>query len=190
MRHRHASESPDVQSRATGEIATLRTLLPYLWPSDQPSLRLRVVAAIAFLIAAKAANVVVPVFYKHAVDALTATGSGALIVVPVAMLIAYGVARVLSQAFGEAARRRVRQGGAAGDAHRRPSDLPPSAAPEPALSPRPPHRRGQPRHRARHEGHRVPALASCCSTSCRRWSRSLLVCGILWWLFGIALRRA
>jgi ATP-binding cassette subfamily B protein len=64
-------------------------------------LRLRVVAAVALLITAKAANVVVPVFFKHAVDALTAQGATAVATVPVALLVAYGVARVLAQAFGE-----------------------------------------------------------------------------------------
>jgi ATP-binding cassette subfamily B protein len=52
------------------------------------------------LAAAKGTNVVVPIFYKQAVDSLSGNVSG-IVVVPVALLIAYGLARVLAQAFGE-----------------------------------------------------------------------------------------
>lgn len=85
---------------AENDFKTIRATLPYLWPADQPGLRARVIVALLFLVAAKAANVIVPLFYKAAVDALDQP-SGAIIVVPVALLIAYGAARVLSQAFGE-----------------------------------------------------------------------------------------
>ena len=81
---------------------TLRTLLPYLWPRDSSELRVRVVLAMAALAAAKVANVTVPLFYKDAVDALAPEGGDAtLIVVPVALLLAYGMARVLSVVFQE-----------------------------------------------------------------------------------------
>lgn len=83
------------------DLGTIRTLLPYLWPVGRLDLRRRVVLALLLLVAAKGANVVVPVFYKQAVDAITGAGAAALIVVPVALLIAYGVARVLALAFGE-----------------------------------------------------------------------------------------
>ncbi len=81
-----------------GDVRTVRALLPYLWPPER-ALRARVVLALLFLAAAKVANVYVPVIYKHAVDSIT--GVEALVTVPVALLIAYGVARVMAQAFGE-----------------------------------------------------------------------------------------
>jgi ATP-binding cassette subfamily B protein len=84
-----------------GEIAVIGTLLPYLWPKDAPGLRQRVVAAIAFLVAAKGINVAVPIVYKHVVDALAADTLTTLAVVPIALIVAYGVARTLAQAFGE-----------------------------------------------------------------------------------------
>jgi ATP-binding cassette subfamily B protein len=87
------------RTRKRNDIATLRTLLPYLWPRDNLELRVRVAAAVVLLIAAKGVNVAVPWFYKMAVDALT--GAGAAVAVPVFILIAYGVARVAAQAFGE-----------------------------------------------------------------------------------------
>jgi ABC-type transport system involved in Fe-S cluster assembly fused permease/ATPase subunit len=82
------------------DLKTLRTLLPYLWPKGEITLQTRVVIALFLLAAAKATNVVVPIFYKQAVDTLTGDNSG-LIVVPVALLLAYGLARVCAQAFGE-----------------------------------------------------------------------------------------
>ncbi|MBI2236311.1 MAG: ABC transporter ATP-binding protein/permease [Magnetospirillum sp.] len=78
---------------------TLRTLLPYLWPPGQGELRLRVVAAVLLLVAAKGVNVFVPLLYKQAVDALGAKGSAMM--VPVGILAAYGLARVLSSSFAE-----------------------------------------------------------------------------------------
>jgi ATP-binding cassette subfamily B protein len=63
-------------------------------------LRTRVLVALALLVLAKVANVYVPILYKHAVDALGAP-QGQVAAVPVALILAYGVARVLAQAFGE-----------------------------------------------------------------------------------------
>ena len=80
--------------------STIRTLLPYLWPPGEMGLRLRVVLAMAFLVAAKAVNVGVPLLYKKAVDALT-TRPDMVVAVPVAVLLAYGLARILGGSFGE-----------------------------------------------------------------------------------------
>lgn len=79
---------------------TIRTLLPYLWPAGEAELRFRVVVALVLLALAKVTNVAVPIFYKHAVDALSSE-TAAVVAVPVALLIGYGLARVLAQAFGE-----------------------------------------------------------------------------------------
>ena len=80
---------------------TVATLLPYLWPRNATDLKIRVVIAIVLLILAKLANVVVPVFYKQAVDALTPGNAvAAALSVPVLLIVAYGVARALALAFG------------------------------------------------------------------------------------------
>ena len=99
------AQAPQAQSEASrperrGHFGTLRSLLPYLWPAGRPGLRLRVVVALCLLAAAKFANVYVPFLYKAAVDALSLENL-ALIVVPVGAIVAYGLARVLAQAFGE-----------------------------------------------------------------------------------------
>jgi ATP-binding cassette subfamily B protein len=65
-------------------------------------LRLRVVGALLLLAAAKAANVLVPIAYARAVDALAPqSGAGAVIAVPIALLVGYGLLRVMSSALGE-----------------------------------------------------------------------------------------
>ncbi len=73
---------PPEGERSRGDIATIATLLPYLWPAGETGLRVRVVAAMVCLVAAKGINVVMPFFYKQAVDALT-PGSAAGRAVPV-----------------------------------------------------------------------------------------------------------
>ncbi|HEX9702676.1 MAG TPA: ABC transporter transmembrane domain-containing protein, partial [Rhodospirillales bacterium] len=96
---RSLGTSPPRQGRGN-DLKTLRTLMPYLWPADEPEIRARVVVAMAFLVLAKVINVAVPVFYKYAVDSLT-PGPGQVLAVPVMLLVAYGAARILAQAFGE-----------------------------------------------------------------------------------------
>jgi ATP-binding cassette subfamily B protein len=84
-----------------GDIATIRSLLPYLWPKGEPGLRARVVLSLACLFVAKLATVYVPILYKRAVDALTPDGAGAALVVPLALIVAYGIVRVAGAAFSE-----------------------------------------------------------------------------------------
>jgi ATP-binding cassette subfamily B protein len=82
------------------QLGTLRNLLPYLWPEGRADLKLRVIFAVVFLVAAKIANVYVPILLREAVDHLGMASEG-IIVVPLALLLAYGVARVLALGFGE-----------------------------------------------------------------------------------------
>jgi ATP-binding cassette, subfamily B, heavy metal transporter len=80
------------------DAATLKRLLPYLW-----QYRVRVLLALAFMLAAKGANVGVPVLLKHIVDSLTIKPGdpAALLVVPAALLIAYGALRLSTTLFTE-----------------------------------------------------------------------------------------
>jgi ABC-type transport system involved in Fe-S cluster assembly fused permease/ATPase subunit len=90
---------PRSKGRLKDELKALKSLAPYLWPRDSFELRARVVLAVAFLLAGKLVNIYVPLLYKHAVDALSP--SNAVITVPIALIVAYGVARVMSQGFNE-----------------------------------------------------------------------------------------
>ncbi len=82
------------------QLRTLRFLLPYLWPKDRFDLRLRVGLAIIALIGAKVANVFVPILLSKAVDTL-GTPADLLVAIPLALLLAYGAARVGALALGE-----------------------------------------------------------------------------------------
>jgi ATP-binding cassette subfamily B protein len=85
----------------SGPIRTLMTLAPYLWPADAPGLRARVVASLALLVVAKLTNVLVPVAFGRAVDALAHQGATGVAVVPVAVVLAYGLVRLLASGFNE-----------------------------------------------------------------------------------------
>ncbi len=95
-----ASTGSPIPKEPRPDIRAIKSLLPYLWPRGQSEMKLRVVVAIALLVAAKAANVYVPILYKRAVDALAHPG-GAVIVLPIAVLFAYGLVRIFAMAFGE-----------------------------------------------------------------------------------------
>ncbi|PGH52867.1 metal ABC transporter permease [Azospirillum palustre] len=99
-------------TRPSGDLrAAIRSLGPYIWPRDSVETRVRVVLAMLLLIGAKVANVYVPIFYKHAVDALTPAsaggslgpegGPGAAVTIPLGLIVAYGLARVTSLVFAE-----------------------------------------------------------------------------------------
>jgi len=87
------------KGRLKDELQALKSLTPYLWPRDSFELRARVVLAVAFLLAGKLVNIYVPLLYKHAVDALSP--SNAVVTVPIALIVTYGAARVMSQGFNE-----------------------------------------------------------------------------------------
>mgnify|MGYP001559282858 FL=1 len=80
--------------------AVVGIMARHLWPIGETGLRSRVVVAMVLLVLAKVTNVYVPILYKHAVDALGEPTAQA-IAVPIALIVAYGAARVLAQAFGE-----------------------------------------------------------------------------------------
>ncbi len=81
-------------------LQTILSLLPYLWPKGDLAGRLRVVIAFGCLFVAKVATVYIPLVYSHAVDAL-APKNGGMIVLPVALIVGYGLLRVASAGFGE-----------------------------------------------------------------------------------------
>jgi ABC-type transport system involved in Fe-S cluster assembly fused permease/ATPase subunit len=81
-------------------FATIRSLLPYLWPKGEHSAHLRVIVAAVFLIAAKVATVYVPLVYSHTIDAL-APKHGPMLALPVALIAGYGLLRVASAGFAE-----------------------------------------------------------------------------------------
>ncbi len=94
-----AAPQPAAASSPRGQWAALRSLLPHLWPAGETELKARVVVASTCLILAKVTNLYVPILFKRMVDALGVTGTA--IALPLGLLAAYGLARVLAQVFAE-----------------------------------------------------------------------------------------
>ena len=82
---------------------TINLLAPFLWPKDKKSMKLRVIAAVICLLLAKVANVGTPPILGYAVDSLTELSQGlnVYMLIPLALIISYGIARVAALAFGE-----------------------------------------------------------------------------------------
>ena len=83
-------------ARPPRRLETLKSFAPYLWPKDRVDLRVRVIAAMGLLIAAKVITVYVPFLYRDATNILTKSSVGTVAVaVPIMLLIAWGFARVM-----------------------------------------------------------------------------------------------
>lgn len=95
--------TPPNRPNQSSSVKTLKALIPYLWPKDRVDLRGRVVIAMASLLMAKAVNVSVPFFLKGAIDKLTLVSKGESLYISAAigLTVAYALARVGQQAFGE-----------------------------------------------------------------------------------------
>ncbi len=102
MRHHSSSSShypqPPANQGTRNDWATIKTLLPYLW-----QWKWRVLLALSCLIAAKLANVGVPLVLKQLIDGLTVTPSHpvAPLILPVGVLVAYGLLRLSTTVFTE-----------------------------------------------------------------------------------------
>ncbi|HET9148711.1 MAG TPA: ABC transporter ATP-binding protein/permease, partial [Acetobacteraceae bacterium] len=86
-------------ARSDDTWGTIRALLPYLWPKNALGLRVRVVLAACALILAKVAVVLIPIIYSRAVNDLSPKAGP--LVVPAALIVAYGFLRIASSGFGE-----------------------------------------------------------------------------------------
>lgn len=84
-------------------MSTLANLWPYIWPSDRPDLKRRVLLAVVALIIAKFVTVLSPYFFAWATDALTGEVADlpAFLVAPVMLVLAYNAARILAVAFNQ-----------------------------------------------------------------------------------------
>ena len=76
------------------DLQTLKTLLPYLM-----RFKGRVALALALLACAKIANVTVPLLLKSVVDMFSTHNP--LVVLPIGLIAAYGLARLMTSVFGE-----------------------------------------------------------------------------------------
>jgi len=98
MRH-HGETSPSAPAGPrSGDWHTLSRLLPYLW-----QYKWRVFIALGLMVAAKLANVSVPLLLKELIDAMSIRPEDpkVVLVVPVALLLGYGALRLMTSAFTE-----------------------------------------------------------------------------------------
>ena len=99
-----AAETPPAPGAAPkpalnrSDWATLQRLFPYLW-----DYKWRVMAALAFMVGAKLANVGVPLLLKNLVDAMSFKPGDvqAVLIVPAALLVGYGLLRLSTSLFTE-----------------------------------------------------------------------------------------
>ena len=101
MRQRSSTPPPpaaDPNAKPRNDWATIKSLFPYLWVY-----KWRVMGAMAALIGAKLANVGVPLVLKQLIDQLSINPANprALLVLPLAALVAYGLLRLSTTVFTE-----------------------------------------------------------------------------------------
>lgn len=82
-------------------LKTFKLLFPFLWPNKRGDLCRRVSLALICLILAKVASVYTPLILGRSVDSLTELSSGVnlLMLIPIALIISYGVVRIASLTF-------------------------------------------------------------------------------------------
>lgn len=101
-----ATTKKTVSADSSNPFATIVNLWPYMWPSDRPDLKMRVVWATLFLLASKIVLLLVPYFFKWATDALNgrldmAGLLPALLLGSVVLVIAYNLARILQAGLNQ-----------------------------------------------------------------------------------------
>jgi len=104
--HQAPLPSPQASVGVTSksDLDVLKRLLPYLW-----AYKLRVLLALSFMVCAKLANVSVPLVLKELIDAMTppsalaqsSGGASPVLLVPMALLVAYGLLRLSVSGFTE-----------------------------------------------------------------------------------------
>lgn len=92
------SAAAPVPAAGRGDWETLKRLFPYLW-----DYKWRVIAALSFVLAAKLGNVGVPLLLKDLVDSMSIKPGNvqAVLVVPAALLLGYGLLRLSTSLFSE-----------------------------------------------------------------------------------------
>src|SRR6476646_4445902 len=88
----------DTSADAPPAFATLRRFLPYLWPSDNPKLRARVIGAMLLVLASKAVTLSMGWLYKGAIDRMT-TPANAPVMLAIGLVTAYAGARFAGVLF-------------------------------------------------------------------------------------------
>ncbi|CAM1652047.1 MULTISPECIES: ABC transporter ATP-binding protein/permease [Bartonella] len=95
-----------VSADSGNTFRTILNLWPYMWPSDRPDLKLRVLWAVLYLVLSKLVLISVPYFFKYATNALNVDYTPpswlpAIFAAPFMMVLAYNVARILQAGLNQ-----------------------------------------------------------------------------------------
>ncbi|MES2013812.1 MAG: ABC transporter ATP-binding protein/permease [Pseudomonadota bacterium] len=97
MQHFKTESSPVIQKRQSQDWKVIQNLLPYL-----TAYKARIVFTLLCLVVAKAANLGVPIMLKKIVDAMSIHSiPQAFLVVPVSLIVGYGLLRLSASLFAE-----------------------------------------------------------------------------------------
>ena len=97
MHHLKPESSPIVQARQQNDLSVIKNLLPFV-----TAYKARIIFTLLCLVMAKAANLGVPIMLKKIIDAMSITTSAqALLVVPISLIVGYGLLRLSASLFAE-----------------------------------------------------------------------------------------
>ena len=97
MQHFKAESSPVIQQRQRQDYQVIKNLLPYI-----TAYKARIIFTLLCLVMAKAANLGVPIMLKKIVDAMSINSiSQALLVVPISLIVGYGLLRLSASLLAE-----------------------------------------------------------------------------------------
>ena len=87
------------QEEKRSALRTIRRVGPYLWPQDNSAVKTRLMVSILLLVLAKLVSAGTPFLYGYTVDSLVLPDASLFVIGAIGLIIAYGLARVLSNGF-------------------------------------------------------------------------------------------
>ncbi|MGB0630810.1 MAG: ABCB family ABC transporter ATP-binding protein/permease [Alphaproteobacteria bacterium] len=95
------SVAPEIRAGHAADLKAIGAVMPYLWPRDDPGMRLRVVLSVVILFLTAILNALLPVLFALAIDRLTPKDASLIVVAPVALLLGYGFIFWFSRSLNE-----------------------------------------------------------------------------------------
>ena len=95
------SVAPEIRAGHAADLKAIGAVLPYLWPRDDPGMRMRVVLSVVILFMTAILNALLPVLFALAIDRLTPKDASLIVVAPVALLLGYGFIFWFSRSLNE-----------------------------------------------------------------------------------------
>ena len=87
------------QDEKRSALRTIRRVGHYLWPQDNSAVKTRLIVSILLLVLAKLVSAGTPFLYGYTVDSLVLPDASLFVIGAIGLIIAYGLARVLSNGF-------------------------------------------------------------------------------------------